>query len=572
MPTQLFAEGDEELAVALQSVLAYIEKVALIDDNAVLPPFAPGLGFLDWSRATAITHFLGCTRALEAACEALDPVALLVEERPPSLDEYRKACVLLRACRRDKLDSTESWKGVSELVAHTVLGASVLGRLPDLRALGLSFGSALELFQATSGPVATCLAHALLLQKDAGGDYFWTSPAFEALSSAEKTSLCDALHAAADIAPRPTLDDRGEPAKPRAVKELESAAELRRAWRSLAEELPHVPAGRYIFSTRGAICAAAFGDTRSAPDITIGGTMALTIQLKAEGRPPAKIEVELNLKNHYIWHTHEGYEVGDGYSEAGYSVCLKASKEAWPEGGPVFPPPPVFADDDDTNEDQRQLFAGAEAAMNTFEQGLEIDDFSPKDWHDPDKPNRGYTITNGLAECREIRSFFVWWLVSWERALAPGGATLVELEDVHDEYALATSASTQRVVTLEELGSLLESGQATAASYVCPQDGKTTTWKRIDQLPGLHEALSEEQKEARIARQGVGYDDVKRPLQRGLHSLGKAIWASGNLADLAGTPWPDAEPGAAVDESEDESGDEESGDDDDNDNNDNDDE
>ena len=135
-------------------------------------------------------------------------------------------------------------------------------------------------------------------------------------------------------------------------------------------------------------------------------------------------------------------------------------------------------------------------------------------------------------------------------------------QEVHDEYALATSASTQRKVTLDELGTLFETGEVTAASYVCPQDGSSTTWKRVDQLAGLHEALSETQKEARIARQGVGYDDIQDALRDGLYELGKAIWASGNLHGY----WPDEEPGA---EARDESEDEESGDDDDDDDDDN---
>ena len=405
LPEHLYPAGPTS-AVALQAALEHLEKTVDAQEDGLTPPFARGLGFVEWAHAVSILHFLGAPAALQTALEALDPVDMLVNECVPSLVEYRKACGWLRACETaGLLDKACGWEGVGALIAHKVLGS-----VPDLKALGLSFGDALDIFKCSRGAIATNVAHSLILgQMNPEGEYFWTSAEFCGLAAEAKAELCESLYRAVDLAPRAKMDDYDRPEPPDEVKVLEDEAALRSVWSALAKRLP---SSRYVLSTRGSITAHSDkAYTHSTPDISIGGTMTLTMALNGKGAPPAaKIEAELELGEHTMVQSHpdEPYEKVSDVRNERSSVTLRAPRSAWPEGGPVWPVPAAFK--------KGKRFSTVEQAIEIFEGGYTID-----------KPVE--SITEAFADQSELVSFFAWWIASWEQAANQAAAQELEEGD-----------------------------------------------------------------------------------------------------------------------------------------------
>lgn len=63
--------------------------------------------------------------------------------------------------------------------------------------------------------------------------------------------------------------------------------------------------------------------------------------------------------------------------------------------------------------------------------------------------------------------------------------------DLPDAYAVATSSTEQMIVHTDELRTLYQNGGVGADHFACPQDGVTMCWRRIRQLPALHEFLDD---------------------------------------------------------------------------------
>ena len=68
--------------------------------------------------------------------------------------------------------------------------------------------------------------------------------------------------------------------------------------------------------------------------------------------------------------------------------------------------------------------------------------------------------------------------LAWRSAGLPAG--------VWPEYAFAVTPYEQRKVSAAELRAMFASGEVSGESYVCAQDGVTTSWSQIQALEALH--------------------------------------------------------------------------------------
>ena len=76
----------------------------------------------------------------------------------------------------------------------------------------------------------------------------------------------------------------------------------------------------------------------------------------------------------------------------------------------------------------------------------------------------------------------------WE-IFAPSTRPWQAYESLDTKYTLATSKTTQKVMTIDELRVAYEAAAATGESYVCPQDGVSTKWTKISDVAGLQHWL-----------------------------------------------------------------------------------